>query len=151
MKNKPRFKGPWRPSFFKPISSVFWQTGRDIGTYFHIPEPDCFCGSFRKGIRQSGPELGFFYCVALSLITGDLTNEKVRKNYHPSEPLRLHTPFHHLPTTGQNEKTDSLKKSAMIGNVSSTVHSSDNERAEKSSVTVYRNVSTGYTSWQMHA
>jgi len=59
-KNQTRFKGPWWPSFFKPNSAVFWQTGGDSGTYFHIPEPDCFRGGFRTGTRQSEPKLGVF-------------------------------------------------------------------------------------------
>ena len=59
-KNQTRFKGPWWPSFLKPNPAVFWQTGGDSGTYFHIPEPDCFRGGFRTGTRQSEPELGLF-------------------------------------------------------------------------------------------
>jgi hypothetical protein len=50
-KNQTRFKGPWRPSFFKPNPAIFWQTGGVLGTYFHIPEPIGFTEVFRTGNR----------------------------------------------------------------------------------------------------
>ena len=88
-KNKTRFKGPWRPSFFKPNPAVFWQTGRYYGTYFHVLEPDGIREGFRTGTRQSEPELGPF-----SLMFSTPESNPVRRGIKPSlfpHPVPLQT------------------------------------------------------------
>ena len=60
VKNETRFKGPWQPSFFKPVPAVFWQTEQYTWTYFHIQKPDRFREGFRTGTRQTEPNLGLF-------------------------------------------------------------------------------------------
>ena len=60
-KNQTRFKGPWRPSFFKPILAVFWQTKRNTWTYFHIPKPDGLEG---VSVPESGNLSPIWACFA---------------------------------------------------------------------------------------
>ena len=98
VKNETRFKGPWGPSFFKPVPAVFWQTEQYTGTYFHIPEPDGFSGGFRTGTRQTEPNLGLFSPIPTTTLSynyqpttsnknGKLNGETWRKSHPGSIPV----------------------------------------------------------------